>query len=86
MKEATGEANLTVVAILLIAVVVSIATPLVMSLMKRQIWRACCTDAGGVVKGQTCEIDDVTFEKDDIIKDNKCQNMDDKLQENKDKK
>ena len=34
MKEAAGEANLTVVAIILIAVVVAVATPLVNSLMK----------------------------------------------------
>ena len=33
MKEAAGEANLTVVAIILIAVVVAVATPLVNSLM-----------------------------------------------------
>ena len=35
MKEAAGEANLTVVAIILIAVVVAVATPLVKSLMNK---------------------------------------------------
>ena len=48
MKEAAGEANLTVVAIILIAVVVAVATPLVSSLMKSSTYRSCCTDAGGV--------------------------------------
>ena len=52
MKEAAGEANLTVVAIILIAVVVAIATPLVTSLMKTAGYRSCCTDAGGVWHGQ----------------------------------
>ncbi len=56
MKEAAGEANLTVVAIILIATVVAIATPLVSSLMKGQVWKSCCTDQGGVVKGTSCEI------------------------------
>ena len=54
MKEAAGEANLTVVAIILIAVVVAVATPLVRSMMKNSTYRSCCTDAGGVWKGSEC--------------------------------
>lgn len=54
MKEAAGEANLTVVAIILIAVVVAVATPLISSLMKGSASKACCTDAGGVWKGGKC--------------------------------
>lgn len=54
MKEAAGEANLTVVAIILIAVVVAIATPLVSSLMKNSKKRACCTDAGGKWQNNIC--------------------------------
>ena len=46
MKEAAGEANLTVVAIILIAVVVAVATPLVNSLMQNAKEKACRTDAG----------------------------------------
>lgn len=49
MKEAAGEANLTVVAIILIAVVVAVATPLVNSLMKNAACKSCCTDAGGYI-------------------------------------
>ena len=54
MKEAAGEANLTVVAIILIGVIVAVVTPLVNSLMKSAKGRACCTDAGGYVQGTTC--------------------------------
>ena len=54
MKEAAGEANLTVVAIILIAAVVCIATPLVGTLMRKSAQRACCTDAGGYVKDSAC--------------------------------
>ena len=54
MKEAAGEANLTVVAIILIAVVVAVATPLISNLMKSSSEKACCTDAGGVWKGGQC--------------------------------
>ena len=55
MKEAAGEANLTVVAIILIAVVVAVATPLINSLMKTSANKSCCTDAGGVWKGNSCQ-------------------------------
>ena len=51
MKEAAGEANLTVVAIILIAVVVAVATPLINSLMSTARAKSCCTDAGGVWNG-----------------------------------
>ena len=54
MKEAAGEANLTVVAIILIAVVVAVATPLVTSLMNNAAYRSCCSDAGATWKGGNC--------------------------------
>ena len=54
MKEAAGEANLTVVAIILIAVVVAVATPLINSLMKSASKKSCCTDAGGVWENGAC--------------------------------
>lgn len=47
MKEAAGEANLTVVSIILIGVIVAIATPLIKSLMDTAAKRSCCTDSGG---------------------------------------
>lgn len=54
MKEAAGEANLTVVAIILIGVIVAVVTPLVNSLMKSTEGRACCTDGGGYIEGSKC--------------------------------
>lgn len=56
MKEAAGEANLTVVAIILIGVVVAVVTPLINSMMKNTANRACCTDAGGYVEGSNCKL------------------------------
>lgn len=55
MKEAAGEANLTVVAIILIGVIVAVVTPLITSLMSNTANRACCTDAGGVWRGGSCK-------------------------------
>lgn len=54
MKEAAGEANLTVVAIILIGVVVAVVTPLVTNLMSSSAEKACCTDAGGIWKNGQC--------------------------------
>ena len=55
MKEAAGEANLTVVAIILIGVIVAVVTPLINNLMSNTAERACCTDAGGVWEGGSCD-------------------------------
>lgn len=55
MKEAAGEANLTVVAIILIGVIAAVVTPLVTSLMSSTACRACCTDAGGKWTGAKCD-------------------------------
>ena len=56
MKEAVGEANLTVVAIILIAVILSVMRPLINSMMLSTAWKTCCADAGGVVDGNACEL------------------------------
>ena len=48
MKEAAGEANMTVVTIILIGVIVAIATPIVNNMMKNTKNRADCMDGGGV--------------------------------------
>ncbi|MBQ9011453.1 MAG: hypothetical protein IJ093_02270 [Bacilli bacterium] len=60
MKEASGEANLTVVTIILIGVIVAIATPLVTSMMNNTKQRACCMNAGGVWENNTCSISSYT--------------------------
>jgi len=49
MKEATGEANMTVVTIILIAAIVAIATPLVTNMMKNTETKAECMNAGGYI-------------------------------------
>ena len=54
MKEAAGEANMTVITILLIAIVAAVATPLITSLMGSSAKQTCCTNAGGVWKGGKC--------------------------------
>lgn len=54
MKEATGEANMTVVTIILIAAIVAIATPLVTNMMKSTQEKACCMNDGGTWEGSSC--------------------------------
>lgn len=54
MKEAAGEANLTVVAIILIAIIVAVATPLINSLMRSSSAKSCCTDSGGIWRANSC--------------------------------
>ena len=56
MKEAAGEANLTVVAIILIGVIAAVVTPLITSMMNTTAKRACCMDAGGVWKDNSCSV------------------------------
>ena len=52
MKEAAGEANLTVIAILLIGVVAAVVTPLISGLMKNQAQKSCCQSNGGEWDGK----------------------------------
>ena len=47
MKEATGEANMTVVTIILIAVIVAVATPLINRMMQNTSSKAECMNKGG---------------------------------------
>lgn len=54
MKEASGEANMTVITIVLIGVVVAIATPLINGLMNNASKSACCQATGGIWKNNKC--------------------------------
>ena len=56
MKEAAGEANMTVVTIILIGVVVAVATPLIKNLMTSTQKRSECIDNGGVWENGNCSI------------------------------
>lgn len=55
MKEASGEANLTVVTIILIGVIVAVVTPLITSLMSNTQKRTCCLNNGGTWGDNGCD-------------------------------
>lgn len=54
MKEAAGEANLTVVAIILIGVIAAVVTPIINSTMTTTARKTCCQNAGGVWQDTAC--------------------------------
>lgn len=54
MKEAAGEANMTVITIILIGVIAAIAIPLVNSLMTTTQKKAECHEAGGYWENNKC--------------------------------
>lgn len=55
MKEAAGEANMTVITIILIGVIAAIAIPIVNNAMQNTQRKSCCTNVGGVMVGNTCQ-------------------------------
>ena len=55
MKEAAGEANMTVITIVLIGVVAAVGLLLVPRLMGSLKKKACCTDAEGLSSANTCK-------------------------------
>lgn len=56
MKEAAGEANMTVITIVLIAIVLAVGTVIVNNVMSNTKKRSCCQTAGGTVSGNKCTI------------------------------
>ena len=54
MKEAAGEANMTVVTIILITAIVAVVTPIVMSTISNSGKRTCCTNGGAIWSGSSC--------------------------------
>ncbi len=54
MKEATGEANMTVVTIILIAIIVAVATPLINKMMSNTQEKADCMNAGNIWSDGKC--------------------------------
>lgn len=54
MKEASGEANLTVVTIILIGVIVAVATPIINSMMTNTAKRTCCQNYGAIWENNKC--------------------------------
>lgn len=63
MKEAAGEANITVITIVLIALVLAVGTPLIRSLLQSTEKSSCCSSNGGVWNDgqcfQSCTVDAV---------------------------
>ncbi|MEG2321923.1 MAG: hypothetical protein RSB71_00325 [Bacilli bacterium] len=55
MKEAAGEANMTVITIILIGVIAAVAIPIVNSAMKSTKAKACCTNVSGSWVGGKCD-------------------------------
>ena len=54
MKEAAGEANMTVITIVLIAIVLAVGTVLVTNLMNSNKNSSACSACGGIWKGGQC--------------------------------
>ena len=56
MKEAAGEANMTVVTIVLIAIVLGVGTLIVNNLMSSSSTKAACAEAGGMWVNGGCGV------------------------------
>lgn len=54
MKEAAGEANMTVITIMLIAIVAAVATPIISSVVGSTKKSACCQSLGGIWENGDC--------------------------------
>lgn len=54
MKEAAGEANMTVITIVLIAIVLLVGTLVVNRLVTSMRQKSCCVDAGGFWENNAC--------------------------------
>lgn len=54
MKEAAGEANMTVVTIILIGIIVAVATPIVTNMMNNTKQRSECMNNGGYWDNGKC--------------------------------
>ena len=55
MKEAASEANMTVLAIILIGVIAAVVTPIITNAMKTTQERADCTNSGGFWSNNGCQ-------------------------------
>ena len=56
MKEAAGEANMTVITIVLIAIVLGVGTIIVTNLMSSTAKKSACSEVGGTLSGNTCTV------------------------------
>ena len=65
MKEATGEANVTVITIVLIAIVLAVGTVIVSSALNSSKKSSCCSSVGGYYKGARCYMDKAAADAED---------------------
>lgn len=56
MKEAAGEANMTVITIVLIAIVLAVGTIIVNRMMSSTGDNSCCQSLGGTRSGNKCNL------------------------------
>lgn len=56
MKEAAGEANMTVITIVLIAIVLAVGTVIVTNLMQSTAKKSACSEIGGKLDGTYCVV------------------------------
>ncbi len=54
MKEAAGEANMTVITIVLIGVVAAVGAIFIPRLLNNMKAKSCCTEYGGTWSGSVC--------------------------------
>ena len=54
MKEAAGEANMTVITIVLIGVVAAVGAILIPRILNNLNYRTCCEESGYIVSGNMC--------------------------------
>lgn len=67
MKEAAGEANMTVITIVLIAIVLGVGTLIVNNLMSSNEKSSCCAANGGTwAGGHCCKAGSTTCTKDEV--------------------
>ena len=55
MKEAAGEANITVITIVLVALVMTAGAIIIPKLIEKAHFRSICSQVGGVLKGYQCK-------------------------------
>ena len=66
MKEAAGEANMTVITIVLIGVVAAVGAIFIPKLLTNMQKKSTCTELGGTLKGDTCTYKDFSSNPDGV--------------------
>lgn len=62
MKEAAGEANMTVVTIILIGIIAAVATPIVSSMLKSTSSKTECLNNGGAWVNGQCDTSGMNYQ------------------------